>query len=50
MNAFYPRYFGMAQIVQLGELDNPNTPRLHCGVLAAEVRQFICEVLTGDGA
>ena len=40
----------MTEIVQLGELDNPNTSRLHCGVLAAQIRQFVGEVLTGDSA
>ena len=50
MKAFIPSDLGMTEIIQLGELDDPNTPRLHGGVLAAEVRQFVCEVLTGDGA
>ncbi len=39
----------MAEIVQLGELDDPYSTGLHSCVFAAQVRQFIGEVLTGNG-
>lgn len=38
----------MAEIVQLGKFDDPNPPRLRGCAFAAEVRQFVGEVLAGD--
>jgi hypothetical protein len=43
-----PRHLGMAQIVQLGEFDDPNSSRLHGCVFTAQIRQFVGEVLACD--
>src|SRR5262249_29882095 len=37
----------VAQAIQLRELDNPNATRLHGGIFASEVCQFIGEELAG---
>jgi hypothetical protein len=39
----------VTEIVQLGEFDNPYSTGLHGSVFAAQVCQFIGEVLTGNG-
>jgi hypothetical protein len=42
---FDPRHLSVVEIVQLGKLDNPNSASLHGCVFAAQICQFIGEVL-----
>jgi hypothetical protein len=48
MNALIRAHLGMAEIVQFGKFDDPNSPRLHGRVFTAQVRQFVGEVLASD--
>jgi hypothetical protein len=38
----------MAETIQLGKFDDPNSSRLHGCVFTAQVRQFVGEVFAGD--